>query len=41
MADDAHDAENDAKTLLNKALDFYKEYVDTKNQTALAATHRA
>ncbi len=41
MADDAHDAEHDAKDLLSKALDFYKEYVDTKNQTALAATHRA
>ncbi len=41
MADDAHDTENDAKALLNKALDFYKEYVDTKNQTAMAAIHRA
>ena len=41
MADDAHDAQNDAKALLNKALDFYKEYVDTKNQTAMAAIHRA
>jgi hypothetical protein len=41
IADDAHDAENDAKALLNKALDFYKEYVDTKNQTAMAAIHRA
>jgi hypothetical protein len=41
MASDAHDNENDAKALLNKALDFYKEYVDTKNQTAMAATHRA
>lgn len=41
MADDAHDSENDAKQLLNKALDFYKEYVDTKNQTAMAAIHRA
>lgn len=41
IADDAHDNENDAKALLNKALDFYKEYVDTKNQTAMAAIHRA
>lgn len=41
MADDAHDAENDAKSLLDKALDFYKEYVDTKNQTTMAAIHRA
>lgn len=41
MADDAHDNEKDAKDLLNKALDFYKEYTDTKNQTALAASHRA
>ncbi len=41
MADDAHDNEKDAKELLTKALDFYKEYVDTKNQTTLAATHRA
>jgi hypothetical protein len=41
IADDAHDDEKDAKDLLSKALDFYKEYVDTKNQTALAATHRA
>jgi hypothetical protein len=41
MADDAHDAENDAKDLLHKALDFYKEYVDAKNQTAMAAIHRA
>lgn len=41
MADDAHDTENDAKQLLNKALDFYKEYVDTKNQTVMAAIHRA
>ncbi len=41
IADDAHDDEKDAHDLLNKALDFYKEYVDTKNQTAMAATHRA
>ena len=41
IADDAHDNEKDAKALLNKALDFYKEYVDTKNQTAMAAMHRA
>jgi hypothetical protein len=41
MADDAHDDGKDAKDLLHKALDFYKEYVDTKNQTAMAATHRA
>jgi hypothetical protein len=41
IADDAHDNENDATALLNKALDFYKEYVDTKNQTAMAAIHRA
>ncbi len=41
IADDAHDNENDAKALLNKAIDFYKEYVDTKNQTAMAAIHRA
>ncbi len=41
MADDAHDDEKDAKDLLNKALDFYKEYTDTKNQTTLAASHRA
>ena len=41
IADDAHDDENDAKQLLNKALDFYKEYVDTKNQTVMAAIHRA
>lgn len=41
IADDAHDNEKDAKDLLNKALDFFKEYTDTKNQTALAASHRA
>jgi len=41
IADDAHDDEKDAKDLMNKALDFYKEYVDTKNQTAMAAIHRA
>jgi len=41
IADDAHDNENDAKALFNKAVDFYKEYVETKNQTAMAATHRA
>ena len=41
IAQDAHDVESDAKALLNKALDFYKEYVDTKNQTAMAAIHRA
>ncbi|HEY1955205.1 MAG TPA: hypothetical protein VGH28_06320 [Polyangiaceae bacterium] len=41
MADDAHDDEKDAKDLLSKALDFYKEYVDTKNQTTMAAIHRA
>jgi hypothetical protein len=41
MADDAHDNVKDAQELLNKALDFYKEYTDTKNQTLLAASHRA
>lgn len=41
IAADARDDEKDAKDLLNKALDFYKEYVDTKNQTAMAAIHRA
>jgi hypothetical protein len=41
MGDDAHDAENDAKDLMNKAMDFYKEYLDTKAQTAMAAIHRA
>jgi len=41
MADDAHDDEKDSKDLMSKALDFYKEYVDAKNQTAMAATHRA
>jgi len=41
MADDAHDSEKDATDLMNKALDFYKEYVDTKAQTMMAAIHRA
>ncbi len=41
MADDAHDTEHDAKALIDKALDFYKEYTDTKNQVAMAAIHRA
>jgi hypothetical protein len=41
IADDAHDSENDAKQLMTKALDFYKEYVDTKNQTVMAALRRA
>jgi hypothetical protein len=41
MAEDAHDDEKDAKDLMSKALDFYKEYTDTKNQTAMAAIHRA
>jgi hypothetical protein len=41
FADDAHDYEKDAKDLLSRALDFYKEYVDTKAQTAMAALHRA
>ncbi len=41
IADDAHSNENDAKDLLNKALDFYKEYTETRNQTLLAASHRA
>jgi len=41
MGDDAHDAENDAKALLTKAMEFFKEYQETKNQTAMAAIHRA
>lgn len=41
IAADAHDDEKDAKDLMNKALDFYKEYVDAKNQTTMAAIHRA
>jgi hypothetical protein len=41
MADDARSDEKDAKALLTKALDFYKEYVDTKNQTVMAAIRRA
>ncbi len=41
IADDANDSMKDAKDLMTKALDFYKEYVDTKNQTTMAAIHRA
>jgi hypothetical protein len=40
IADDAHDSQNDAKDLLHKALDFYKQYVETKNQTVMAAIRR-
>jgi len=41
VADDAHDTERDAKALLDKAIEFYKEYSDTKSQTMMAAIHRA
>ena len=41
MADDAHDSERDASDLMSKAVDFYKEYVDTKAQSAMAAIRRA
>jgi hypothetical protein len=41
IADDAHDSDTDAKALLDKALDFYKEYQDTLHQTTMAAIHRA
>jgi hypothetical protein len=41
IADDAHDSERDAQATIDKAVDFYKEYVDTKAQAAMAAVHRA
>jgi hypothetical protein len=41
IADDAHDSERDAQATIDKAIDFYKEYVDTKAQAAMAAVHRA
>ncbi len=41
IADDAHDTEKDAQATIDKAIDFYKEYVDTKAQAAMAAVHRA
>jgi hypothetical protein len=41
IADDANDTKKSATDMMNKALEFYKEYVDTKAQTAMAATHRA
>ncbi|HSQ65480.1 MAG TPA: hypothetical protein VLM85_19810 [Polyangiaceae bacterium] len=41
MVDDARSDEGDAKQLMEKALEFYKEYSETRAQTMLAATHRA
>ncbi|HSQ66548.1 MAG TPA: hypothetical protein VLM85_25180, partial [Polyangiaceae bacterium] len=41
MVDDARSDEGDAKQLMEKALEFYKEYSETRAQTMMAATHRA
>jgi hypothetical protein len=41
IADDAHDSERDAQAQIDKAIDFYKEYAETKNQAAMAAIQRA
>lgn len=39
--DDERDAVKDAKDLMDKAIEFYKEYSSGKNQAMAAATHRA
>lgn len=39
--EDLHDDMGDAQKLVEKALDFYKEYKSTKDQTALAASRRS
>ena len=39
--DDAMGNYDDAKKLLDKALDFYKEYTGAKNGAVSAAIHRA
>ncbi len=41
MVEDARDDQKDAKELMQKAMEFYKEYNETRAQTMLAATHRA
>jgi len=41
IADDAQDDEKDAKDVMSKAIDFYKEYVEAKHQTTMAAIQRA
>jgi hypothetical protein len=39
--EDERDAVKDAKDLMDKAIEFYKEYSSGKNQAMAAATHRA
>ena len=39
--EDERDAVKDAKDLMDKAIEFYKEYSSGKNQALAAATHRA
>jgi hypothetical protein len=39
IAEDAHDGERDVAAQIAKAIDFYKEYSETKSQTLLAAIH--